>query len=532
MSAEEKSSDINSHFSSDFDEKDAIRPYVFLKNLSDKLDSLGVEVTGIERISPYRRSQNKFKQFITVAGLWISGCGGLTSMSSFYLGPMLFGLGLKKTLIAGMLGQFFGCLAAAYCSLMGPRSGCRQMVTARFLFGWWTVKFVGFIGIVGGVGWSVVNCIAGGQILSSVSDGRLPLVASIVILAALSLLISIGGIRILLKIETFLSIPVLGACLMLYISSASKYKYLSLADSPDEDFATIKGNTLSFFTLCYSITSTWGAVASDYYILFPQDTPNIQIFSLTFFGTFIPTSLVGIIAILTGNIAMNYEPWSEAYESLSMGGVLGAAFEPWGGGGKFLLVLMFLSLVSNNVMNTYSAVFQLQIIAFPLARVPRWLWSCLITVVYLILAIFGRYKFATILGNFLPMIGYWISIYIALLLEENTIFRTKWFRHLYTKELEQVDSDSSALVAAKHCNYNFNIWNSKDKLTQGFAASFAFACGAAGAAIGMSQTYWIGPLAKDVGGLYGGDIAMWLCMGFSGVVYPGLRYWELKTYGR
>ncbi|KAF8003389.1 hypothetical protein HF325_002634 [Metschnikowia pulcherrima] len=475
MSAEEKSSDINSHFSSDVDEKDAIKPYVFLKNLSDKLDSLGVEVTGIERISPYRRSQNIFKQFITVAGLWISGCGGLTSMSSFYLGPMLFGLGLKKTLIAGMLGQFFGCLAAAYCSLMGPRSGCRQMVTARFLFGWWTVKFVAFIGIVGGVGWSVVNCIAGGQILSSVSDGRLPLVASIVILAALSLLNIDWGIRILLKIETFLSIPVLGACLMLYISSASKYKYLSLADSPDEDFATIKGNTLSFFTLCYSITSTWGAVASDYYILFPQDTPNIQIFSLTFFGTFIPTSLVGIIAILTGNIAMNYEPWSEAYESLSMGGVLGAAFEPWGGGGKFLLVLMFLSLVSNNVMNTYSAVFQLQIIALPLAR---------------------------------------------------------WFRHLYTKELEQVDSDSSALIAAKHCNYNFNIWNSKDRLTQGFAASFAFACGAAGAAIGMSQTYWIGPLAKDVGGLYGGDIAMWLCMGFSGVVYPGLRYWELKTYGR
>lgn len=531
MSEQEKASDLVSHVSH-VDEKDEIKPYVFLRKVSEKLDSLGVEVTGIERVSPYRRSQNKFRQFITVIGLWVSGCGGLTSMSSFYLGPMLYGLGLKKTLIAGMLGQFFGCVVAAYCSLMGPRSGCRQMVTARFLFGWWMVKFVAFIGIVGGVGWSVVNCIAGGQILSSVSDGHVPLVVSIVIIAVLSLGISIVGIRFLLKAETFLSIPVFGSCLMLYIVSASKYKYLSWDDSSDVTFATLKGNTLSFFTLCYSITSTWGAVASDYYILFPQDTPDVQIFSLTLLGTFIPTSLVGVIAILTGNIAMNYQPWTDAYESLSMGGILGAAFEPWGGGGKFLLVLIFLSLVSNNVMNTYSAVFQLQIIALPLAKVPRWIWSFLITVVYLLLAIFGRYKFATILGNFLPMIGYWISIYFFLLMEENVIFRNKWFKHLYTKEFEDLDSDNSSLAGSSHCNYNFMIWNSIEKLTQGLAASVAFVCGAAGAAVGMSQTYWIGPLAKAVGGEYGGDIAMWLCMGFSGVVYPVLRYLELKKFGR
>ena len=77
-------------------------------------------------------------------------------------------------------------------------------------------------------------------------------------------------------------------------------------------------------------------------------------------------------------------------------------------------------------------------------------------------------------------------------------------------------------------HYNFKIWNDYDKLTHGWAAAASFVIGATGAAVGMSQTYWVGPVARRIGGEYGGDIAMWLCMGFSGIVYPGLRYAELK----
>ncbi|KAF8001895.1 hypothetical protein HF325_002860 [Metschnikowia pulcherrima] len=533
MSKQEKAGDSIAHESSRaVDEKDEITPYLFIKKISDILDSVGVEVTGIERISPYRRSTNKLRQLITVTGLWFSACGGLSSMSTFYLGPLLFGLGLKKSMIAGMLGQFVGCLVAAYCSLMGPRSGCRQMVTARFLFGWWMVKLVAIASIVGVMGWSVINCIVGGQILNHVSEGKVPLVVSIVIIGVSSLCISVAGIRFVLRVEALLSIPVMAAFLMLYIVLASKYRYLSLADAAGETFATVKGNAFSFFAICYSTTSTWGSIASDYYILFPQDTPDIQVFTLTFLGIFLPTSFVGIIALLIGNIAMTHTPWAEAYEDLGMGGLLGAVFDPWGAGGKFLLVLIFLSLISNNILNTYLAVFGMQIIGLPLARVPRWLWSLLMTGLYLALAIIGRYKFATILGNFLPMVGYWLSIYFFLLLEENLIFRTSRFRHLYRKEFEDTDADTSELMGPAKCNYNFLIWNTQGKLTRGLAATVAFLFGAAGAAVGMSQTYWIGPLARKVGGEYGGDIAMWLCMGFSGVVYPALRYWELKKFGR
>ncbi|ABN65447.1 predicted protein [Scheffersomyces stipitis CBS 6054] len=521
------------------EEKDSNSIWAYLANASKKLDSLGVETRGIERIQPYERSTNKTKQLISVIGLWLSACGGLSSMSSFYLGPLLFELGLKKTLVSGLIGQGLGCAIAAYCSLMGPRSGCRQMVGARFLFGWWFVKLVSLVSIIGVMGWSVVNCVVGGQILASISDGKIPLVVGIVIIAVISLAVAIGGIKQLLKVETLLALPVNFAFLLLYVVASKKFSYLTMND-PIDDHATLKGNWLSFFSLCYSITSTWGSIASDYYILFPENTPDLHVFSITFFGILIPTTFVGVAGLLIGNVALTYEPWGDAYAEFGMGGLLNEAFKPWGGGGKFLLILIFLSLISNNILNTYSAAFGIQLAGRVLSRIPRWLWAFVITAVYLVCALVGRYKFATILGNFLPMVGYWISMYFIILLEENIIFRTDAFKHLFTKEFppesEETEGTSRTIVMAKNSaknqHYNFEIWNDYDRLTHGFAATASFIVGAAGAAVGMSQTYWIGPVALAMGGAYGGDIAMWLCMGFSGVAYPGLRYLELKKYGR
>ncbi|KAL6449552.1 LOW QUALITY PROTEIN: TPN1 Vitamin B6 transporter TPN1 [Candida maltosa Xu316] len=384
------------------------------------------------------------------------------------------------------------------------------------------------------MGWSVVNSVVGGQILASVSDDKIPLWAGIVIIAGVSLLVAIGGIKQLLKVETLLSLPVNCAFLLLYVCASQKFSYLTWEDAID-DKPTIKGNWLSFFSLCYSITSTWGTIASDYYILFPENTPDMEIFAITFFGIAIPTTFVGVAGLLIGNVALTYQPWGDAYAKLGMGGLLHEAFRPWGAGGKFLLMVIFLSLISNNIINTYSAAFGVQLAGRGLAKIPRWLWAIVLTAVYLICALVGRNEFSTILGNFLPMIGYWISMYFIMLLEENSIFRTDRCKHLFVHEFAKDDSEESEEIRIigtpirKNQHYNFRIWNDISRLTHGTAS---FIIGATGAAVGMSQTYWIGPVARRIGGEYGGDIAMWLCMGFSGLVYPPLRYWELKKFGR
>lgn len=511
--------------------------YAQLVLASEKLDKMGVETTGIERIPSYSRGTRR-KQFLHVAGLWLSATGGLSSMSSFLLGPLLFELSFKQALTCSMVSQFIGCVIAAYCSIMGPQSGCRQMVTARYLFGWWFVKFVALAAILGVMGWSVVNSVVGGEMLAAISHDRVPIWVGIIIVTACSFVVAIFGIKQVLRVETLIAAPVLTSFLLLYISAGDKYYLLNKYKPITIDNETIKGNWLSFFSLCYSITSTWGSITADYYILFPEDTPKSEVFALTLAGTFIPTTFVGVLGLLLSSVAMSYKPWFDEYESHGMGGLLWAGFQRWNGFGKFCVVILTLSLISNNIINTYSAAFSIQLSSIVSARIPRWFWSIVCTVVYLVCALVGRNHFSTILGNFLPMIGYWISMYFILLLEENEIFR-RHFLHLYTREfpepLAKPESNirvwKQRYLSQKMHRYNWDKWDDPEVLTHGYAATAAFLVGVPGVVVGMAQAYWVGPVARNFGA-NGGDIAMWLSMGFSGLAYPLLRYWELRKYGR
>lgn len=47
---------------------------------------------------------------------------------------------------------------------------------------------------------------------------------------------------------------------------------------------TTRGNWLSYFAVCYSITLTWAGGAGDYYVMYPASTPSYKIFLVTFFG--------------------------------------------------------------------------------------------------------------------------------------------------------------------------------------------------------------------------------------------------------
>ncbi|CUM53149.1 uncharacterized protein AC631_05843 [Debaryomyces fabryi] len=506
-----------------------------------KLDSFGIETRGIERVSPEEREllaqkkkHSKLRQFINVLGLWVAACGGLTSMSSFFLPTLLFNLNFRDSLVSGLVSMIIGCLVPAYCSTMGAKSGCRQMVTAKFLFGCWGVRIVAIIVIISSLGWSVVNCVLGGQVLGALSG--VPLSVGVVIISIVSLVVAVFGIKIVLKFQNIIAIPMIVASILFYVVVCKKYDYIKLTNEllAQEKFSgeTIRGNWLSFFTIGYSVTATWGAGASDYYILFPENTPSWQVFSITFIGISVPTTFVALISIICGTIAYSYKPWNDAYLEYGVGGLINESCKPWGNFGKLIVVLLYISLVCNNIMNTYSSAFEFQLIDPKLALIPRWCWAILCTIIYLVVSLVGREHLSTILGNFLPMLAYWISMYITILLQENFIFRrTESTRRLHYREFENKNSEEAEQTNKKHYLYNWNCWNQPHLITFGIAALISFAIGIIGAAIGMNQVYWQGWVARKIGD-YGGDIGFWICMGFTGITYPFLRYAELKYYGK
>lgn len=77
--------------------------------------------------------------------------------------------------------------------------------------------------------------------------------------------------------------------------------------------------------------------------------------------------------------------------------------------------------------------------------------------------------------------GYWVSVWIAITLEEYFVFHRK-------------------------TAFNWDVWNQKKKLPLGIAAFASFVIGWVGAILCMAQVWYIGPVAKQVG-TYGSDVS-------------------------
>lgn len=107
-------------------------------------------------------------------------------------------------------------------------------------------------------------------------------------------------------------------------------------------------------------------------------------------------------------------------------------------------------------------------------------------------------------GNFLALMGYWMTIMIFIVLMEHLIFRGRQ-------------------------GYDWARWEDKGYLPVGLAALTAFLCGWAGAILGMYQVWYVGPLAEKAGLC---DMGVWLGTGFAIVSYLPLRWLELKKLGR
>ncbi|KAJ7878186.1 hypothetical protein B0H13DRAFT_1892812 [Mycena leptocephala] len=228
------------------------------------------------------------------------------------------------------------------------------------------------------------------------------------------------------------------------------------------------------------------------------------------------------IMCVAGGPAPSNDAWAAAYAADELGGLLGAVLVPAVGNfGKFCMVLLVLSVVANNIINVYSMGLSISVIGVWLAKVPRLIWPIVITAIYIPIAIAGANSFSSSLEDFMNVLGYWLSIFVVVVLLEHFVFRK---------------GDWAQYNAAE-------TWNRQDKTPVGIAALVAFLFGALGTAMGMAQIWemtnsdvqYIGKIGALVGGSanpFGGDIGFELSGAFAGIVYLPARYLELKYIGR
>lgn len=193
--------------------------------------------------------------------------------------------------------------------------------------------------------------------------------------------------------------------------------------------------------------------------------------------------------------------WSDAYD-ISSGALIVASYSPLGGFGKICATIIALGVIANCVPGTYSAAIGCQILGRWGQAIPRWLWVVLLVLIQLACALVGRNKLLIIFSNFLALMGYWVMVMICIVLEEHLVFKPalSWER-----------------------------WADRDSGPIGIAALIAFLIGWVGAILGMNQTWFVGPLAHACGVA---DVGLWVGCAFALVVYPPVRWWEKRQFGR
>ena len=299
--------------------------------------------------------------------------------------------------------------------------------------------------------------------------------------------------------------------IVLFILIGVSAKHYDTTTLSTGDWPTITANRLSFFSLSLSVPVSWAGAGSDFYVYYPPTTSKRITFLMTLIGLTLSFCLVNMIGIgLATGVAPDGD-WSTAYK-ISSGALILAGYGSLGGFGKFCGVVVALGVISNNVPGTYAAALGCQVLGRYGKAVPRYIWVCFIVAIYFVCAIAGRNNLFAIFQNFLALMGYWIMIFVTIVLEEHVLYK-------------------NALFGGRALGFDWAAWEQPKKLPVGIAALIAFLIGWAGAIIGMYQVWYVGPVATLVGGT-GGDIGVWLGIAFTGAVYPGLRWLEIRRFGR
>jgi purine-cytosine permease-like protein len=109
-----------------------------------------------------------------------------------------------------------------------------------------------------------------------------------------------------------------------------------------------------------------------------------NIFWFSYIGFLLPITSLQCLGAAAAVSTFTYSPWAEGYEASNVGGLLLAMLEPVHTFGKFLTVLLSLSVAANVAPTFYSIGFNCQIIVPVLARVPRYLFSLVALAMYAI----------------------------------------------------------------------------------------------------------------------------------------------------
>ena len=394
--------------------------------LSYFMDRFG-EIRTVQRTPPEKRRPLSFVYLLRLTGIWFGITLSIPTMTGLFLGSTLYGLSFRASVSSGILGVAFGAVAAAYGITLGSRTGLRGMMQSRFVFGWWFSKFISFLNCLTLLGWLILHGNFGGQFLSALTNYRISIEVGIVVLFVISLVFSTFGFRLMSLFDAILIIPLFVTVILCYICMAPTFDVTHHSILNGVPLSGIDSRTawVTNFGATIGITSTYMPTASDYHLDIPQTTNRYMLFVVAFAWVFLPTAFAGIFACLVVSKCIYDPDLLDLYNQYGGAGIIVEGMKRWHGGGIFLCVILYISLITNSTSTVYSFGLSVQAFAKPFARCPRYILVLLGSVIWFVLTSVGRTGWASVVSNFMPMIGYWSMIYFVVTFVELEFFRRR-----------------------------------------------------------------------------------------------------------
>ncbi|KAI1339152.1 NCS1 nucleoside transporter [Xylariaceae sp. FL0016] len=454
----------------------------------------GVEENGIKPVPIEKRTNVQYNNLFTV---FFTGLLCILPIPTGMLATTVFEMSLRD---ASLTILFFSALCTAPPAFMGCggyKTGLRQLVQARYSWGLYIVAILVLLNAATVTGFTLVAAIVGGQTIAAIDPGNVSVSVGIVITIMVSFGVSLLGYRVLHLWQRWQWIPNLIA-IVITVGCGGKY----LRHQAEVPPAT-PSQVMSYGGLMAGYFLTFGGTASDFSIYHNPGAPLLKIASYIYLGIWIPSVPLLVLGAAMGASVPAIEGWASAYDAFGAGGVMGLMLEPVGGFGKFVLVLLALSVVGSIAISMYSVALNLQMILPVFTKIPRFLFIVVVMAILIPIAIRAAEQWEESLENFLALIGYWAGCFDAVLIAELVAFRRMdWL------------------------TFDHGIWNVGRKLPSGIAALAASVLSLGLVIPCVSEVWYVGPIAETTG-----DLGFEMAFIVTALFYLPLRWVEVRWRG-
>jgi purine-cytosine permease-like protein len=446
---------------------------------------VAVEPGGIEYIPERERHGNPANLVWT----WMSPNLEFATVFVGVIPIAVFGGGFWPTVLALTIGIGLGSVTHAILSTWGPRFGVPPLVQSRAAFGYvGNILPAGLQSITSGIGWYAVNSVSASFALQSLflvlHWPPLPFVVALLIVVLIQVAVAFAGHNMVHQVERIL-VPYLG--IVFALATIVILAHANTGQGFNAKAPVPFGGPSAAFILAMSIALGyvigWNPYASDYTRYLPAGTPPMRVALAAGGGMFVANFVLMVMGAALATVAgtdFGKSPTDQLLVPLPV----------------WLAALTFLGIaaggIAANAINIYSSAISFLALGIRWGFRQRRAAVALITgVLGFIVALVGHTSPGGNYENFLLLIAYWISPFLAVVLVDYWLRRGRF--------------DEAVFFDPRH-----RPWQGAVSMLVGIAASVPF----------WNQTLFLGPVPKAWAQL--GDLSFFVGFVVTAIVYYAL----------